>query len=67
VSVRSRTHRDTTAALEDLSEQVPSCSELTLDSVGMTPTTMEPEEPASCVTLEMKCPDSPITANPALP
>ena len=58
---------DTTAGLEDLSEQVPSCAELTLDSVGMMPTTMEPAEPASCVTLDMKCPDSPMPVDPEMP
>jgi hypothetical protein len=56
---------DSVAAFEDLSEQIPSCAELTMESLAMTPTDMETAEPASCVALEMKCPDAPLPATDA--
>ena len=52
---------DSTKAVEQLTNSIPSCAELTLadlmDSGGGDD--MTPEDPASCKTVETKCPDGP--------
>jgi hypothetical protein len=53
---------DSTAALDDFNEQVPGCSDLTMDGEGLDPNLMQPESPESCAVLDMKCPDGPLPA-----
>jgi hypothetical protein len=52
---------DSAKYLAQLGDVFPSCAELTLADLMDMDAVMPPDEPSSCTTLDMKCPDAPMT------
>lgn len=50
---------DSVAYLKQVEGTIPSCAEITLADLQAMEMPEQPDEPASCTTLDMKCPDAP--------